>query len=347
MITEDPPARVEMAEQSATLEAIERQRKHLWATAFVALVVVSLAVAIVSYWTQVFPDAVRRMVNFSATRFVFVGLSIGFILYALDREREFRRVTRRLLEARSKTVELYAWLEQERSVAERLMETDRMRADVVAGITHQLKTPLTSLLGYATILRKRIDTLPSDQRDEFIGVIEEQGHRILTLIENLLQSTRVEAGLGKLQRVPIDLAQIVRAVSREMGTGRQRVIEVDVPTHELGLFGDPAAMEHVVTNLLDNALKYSEQDTIVRASVFEGEGEVLLTIADEGVGIPADELPEVFDRFKQTSNARGHSSVGLGLYLVHSLVGALGGRVWVESEPGKGTTFSVVLPRRR
>ncbi|MGZ4210171.1 MAG: hypothetical protein ACXVQX_06200, partial [Actinomycetota bacterium] len=99
MITEDPPARVEMAEQSATLEAIERQRKHLWATAFVALVVVSLAVAIVSYWTQVFPDAVRRTVNFSATRFVFVGLSIGFILYALDREREFRRVTRRLLEA--------------------------------------------------------------------------------------------------------------------------------------------------------------------------------------------------------------------------------------------------------
>ena len=330
-----------------TLEEIERQRKHLWVTAFVALVVVSLAVAVVSYWTQIFPESIRRTVNFSAMRFVFVVLSVGFIAYAVERERRFRALTRELLHQRERAIELYARLEQERNASERLEASDRMRADVVASVTHQLKTPLTSLLGYATILRKRADTLPSEQRDEFIGVIEEQGYRILGLIENLLQSTRVEAGLGRLQRVPVDLSGIVRSVAREMGTGRQRTNEADVAPQELGLFGDPAAMEHIVTNLLDNALKYSEPDTVVRAVVFEGEGEVLLTVSDEGMGIAADELPQVFDRFSQASNARGHSSVGLGLYIVHSLVIAQGGRVWVESELGKGTTFTVALPVRR
>jgi signal transduction histidine kinase len=347
MITDDRPASLQESGLGPTLADIERQRKHLWVTAFIALVVVSLAVAVVSYWTQIFPEAIRRTVNFSAMRFVFVALSVGFIAYAIERERRFRYLTRELLAQRERAVELYARLEQERNASERLEASDRMRADVVASVTHQLKTPLTSLLGYATILRKRADTLPPEQRDEFIGVIEEQGYRILGLIENLLQSTRVEAGLGRLQRIPVDLSGIVRAVAREMGTGRQRTIEVDLATHELGLFGDPAAMEHVVTNLLDNALKYSAPDTTIRASVYEGDGEILLAVSDEGQGIAADELAQVFDRFRQASNAHGHASVGLGLYIVHSLVIAQAGRVWVDSEVGKGTTFTVAFPVRR
>jgi len=347
MITDERPAQLQVSGLAPTLADIERQRKHLWVTAFIALVVVSLAVAVVSYWTQIFPEAIRRTVNFSAMRFVFVALSVGFIAYAVERERRFRHLTRELLSQRERAIELYARLEQERNASERLEASDRMRADVVASVTHQLKTPLTSLLGYATILRKRADTLPLEQRDEFIGVIEEQGYRILGLIENLLQSTRVEAGLGRLQRIPVDLSGIVRSVAREMGTGRQRTIEVDLAQHELGLYGDPAAMEHVVTNLLDNALKYSEPDTVVRVAVFEGDGEIMLTVSDEGQGISADELPQVFDRFSQASNARGHSSVGLGLYIVHSLVIAQSGRVWVDSELGKGTTFTVALPVRR
>jgi K+-sensing histidine kinase KdpD len=347
VITDERPASLQGSGLVPTLADIERQRKHLWLTTFVVLVVVSLAVSVVSYWTQIFPEAMRRIVNFSAMRFVFVMLSVGFIAYAVERERKLRHLTRELLSQHERGIELYARLEQERNASERLETSDRMRADVVASVTHQLKTPLTSLLGYATILRKRADTIPPEQRDEFIGVIEEQGYRILGLIENLLQSTRVEAGLGRLQRVPVDLSGIVRAVAREMGTGRQRTIEVDLAQHELGLYGDPAAMEHVVTNLLDNALKYSTPDTVIRVAVFEGDGEILLTVADEGQGIAADELAQIFDRFSQASNAHGHASVGLGLYIVHSLVIAQAGRVWVESELGKGATFTVAFPVRR
>jgi signal transduction histidine kinase len=333
--------------RSPTLEEVERQRRHLWATAFAALVVVSLTVAVVSYWTDVFPSSVKHTLTFSALRYVFVALSVAFIAYAVERERGFRRLTRQLLEERERAIELLRKLREEQTESERLLATDQARADVVATITHQLKTPLTSILGYATILRKRADTLSEEQRGEFVGVIEEQGNRILSLIENLLQSTRVEAGLGRLQRVEVDLGGLVRAVAHEMATGRQRAIDIDVPVKNLGLFSDPAALEHVVTNLLDNALKYSAPDTTVRAEVFEADGEVLLSVSDEGVGISADELPYVFERFRQTSNARGAASVGLGLYIVQSLVSALAGRVWVESEPGKGTTVTVALPRRR
>jgi signal transduction histidine kinase len=347
MITEERPVVGPIVTESrAALERIERQRKHLWMTAFIALVVISLAVAIVSYWTEVFPSAVRRTLNITALRFVFVALSVGFIAYAVERERGFRRVTRQLLAERERRLELYAHLEQERATSERLVENDRVRGDVVASVTHQLKTPLTSLLGYTTILRKRAESLQPEQKDEFLSIIEDQGQRILALIENLLQSTRVEAALGRMQRVPFDLGGLVRAVAREMATGRQREIDVEVPDRDLGLFGDPSAMEHVVTNLLDNALKYSDPATTVRAAVFEGEGEVLFTVTDEGSGIQPDELPNIFERFRQASNARGSGSVGLGLYIVHSLVSAQGGRVWAESEVGKGTTFTVALPRR-
>jgi signal transduction histidine kinase len=347
VITEDPVKKPENEAPVPPLEEIERQRRHLWATASIALIVISLIFVLVSYWTEVLPDHVRRSINSTGARYIFLGLSVGFVFYALARERTFRGLTRRLIAERERAAALHAHLQQEQAVALRLSEVDRARADVVATITHELKTPLTSLLGYASILRKRADTLSSDQRAEFVGVIETQGQRILRLIEDLLQSTRLEAGIGRLQRVPLDLAGIVRLVSHEISTGRQRNIKVDAPDHDLGLFGDPAAMEHVVTNLIDNALKYSSADTSVTVTIFGGEGEVLFTVADEGVGIDPSDLPTIFERFQQASNARGRASVGLGLYIVHSLVHAQGGRVWVDSEVGKGTTFTVALPRRR
>jgi signal transduction histidine kinase len=150
-----------------------------------------------------------------------------------------------------------------------------------------------------------------------------------------------------LLRAPLELARIVRDVSSELATARGRRIEVDVPSGDLGLFGDPAAMEHVVTNLLDNAFKYSAPESVVRVGIDEREVFVLLSVSDDGVGIAPEEIPHIFERFRQTSNARGGSSVGLGLYIVRNLVEAHGGRVWAESERGKGTKLNVVLPRRR
>lgn len=294
--------------------------------AFVALSVVALVVVLLSFWTDVVPDDWHDAASFVGWRFAFLVIAVGLVVYTIEREQTYRRYMMRLLDEHA-----------------RLADTDRARSDIVASLTHELKTPLTSLLGYATLLRKR--NLEHDQREEYLGVMEEQGRRVLHLIEELLQSSRLEAGVGKLQRAPLDLARIVRDVSNELATSRARKIDVEVPDSNLGLFGDPTAIEHVITNLLDNALKYSEG--LVRVRLVERDVFVHLSVTDEGRGISQEDLPHIFERFRQTPNAKGAGSVGLGLYIVRNLVEAHGGRVWAESPAGEGATLNVVLPRRR
>jgi len=328
VVTERRPG-TEMAE----LAGIERQRSHLWTTAFVALVAVSLVVVVMSFWTDVFPDTIRDAAGFPGMRFAFLVLSIAFIAYALQRERDFRVLTRRLVEENARAAELaHAELE---------------RADMIARTTHELKTPLTSVLGYATILRKREETLTSEQRMEFVDVMQRQGQRILGLIDEMLQTARNHAGLRRLQRAHLDLHGLVKRIVDEFATGRERRIEVDLPDYDLGLWGDPGAFEHILTNLLDNALKYSPRDSVVRVSLEEGDGSVLLKVRDAGEGIAPDDLGAIFERFHQGATPRGRASVGLGLYIVKGLVEAHGGRVWADSDPGQDTTFTVAFPRRR
>lgn len=329
------------------LDEIERQRRHLWTTAFITLVVFSLVVVVMSYWTDVVPDALRDFLDFPGYRFVFLLLSIAFIAYATSRERIFRALTQRFVDEQRRALELEATLTEERAEHEKLVETERVRADFVASITHELKTPLTSLMGYASILRKRGEGLTLAQREEFLGILEKQGQRILQLIEELLQKSRIESGSTKLQRVRLPLQTIVTQVAREIAGGRNRRIDVNAPEGELGLYGDPAAIEHVITNLIDNALKYSPDDTPVNIDVEQVDGEVQVRVRDQGSGIASEDLPFIFDRFRQSQNARGSASVGLGLYIVKNLVTAHGGRVWADSNAGKGTTFTVSLPLRR
>jgi signal transduction histidine kinase len=237
---------------------------------------------------------------------------------------------------------------RERESVERLAELDRLKADFVATITHELKTPLTSLMGYATILRKRATELPEEQREEFFDIMTRQGDRILRLIEELLQSSRLDAGGTKLRREPLDMSAIVKEVGSGLaGMARTHTLTYEVPDRDLGLFGDPAAIEHILTNLLENALKYSDPETEIRLTVEDDDNEVLIKVADHGRGIEPEDLPHIFERFRQANgHGRTRTSVGLGLYIVRSLVNAHGGRVWADSKLGEGTTFTIALPRR-
>ncbi|HEX9776159.1 MAG TPA: ATP-binding protein [Actinomycetota bacterium] len=330
-----------------TLRGVERERRHLWWAATVFLTVLAAVVLVMSYWTDVVPEPIHDVIVFPGVRFTLLALSLGFGVYAIAHDRSLARLTRQIVAHERELARLQAELERQRVDAARLTEADRVRADAIAGVTHQVKTPLTSLLGYVAILRKRAGTLGDEETLGFLAVMEEQGRRIVSLIEDLLQSSRAEAGLTRLLRVPVDLGKVVTRLAAELGDARERTIEVDTPRGDLGLYGDPSALEHVVTNLLDNALKYSEPGTVVRARVTDDRSEVFLTVADEGRGIAPGELPHIFERFRQASNARGSGSVGFGLYLVRTLVEAHGGRVWVESRLGEGTSFHVALPRRQ
>ena len=237
---------------------------------------------------------------------------------------------------------------REKESVERLADLDRLKTEFIATITHELKTPLTSLMGYATILRKRALELNAEQREEFFNIMARQGDRILRLIEELLQSSRIDAGAAKLRREPIDLGAIAKEVETSLtSVAKTHTLAIDVPDHDLGLYGDPTALEHVLTNLLENALKYSEPGTEIRLAVEENDQEIHIKVADRGQGIDPEDLPHIFERFRQANGqGRTRNSVGLGLYIVRSLVTAHGGRVWADSTVGTGTTFTIALPRR-
>ncbi|MCA1831337.1 MAG: HAMP domain-containing histidine kinase, partial [Actinobacteria bacterium] len=227
-------------------------------------------------------------------------------------------------------------------------EIDRAKNDFVAAITHELKTPLTSLLGYASILRKRVDALPKDRREQFFEIIQRQGERILKLIGDLLDSSRMESGLAKLSRERIDIAGLIKSVVAGMKpAAKKHTVRVDLPSEDPGLYGDPSALEHVLTNLLDNALKYSPKKTTVHVWTEVEPSELRINVSDEGLGIPPEDLPHIFERFRQGDGVeRSRNSVGLGLFIVRSLVEAQGGRVSAISTPGRGSTFTIAFPRR-
>jgi signal transduction histidine kinase len=280
------------------------------------------------------------------------GQLIGSLILSASDDRTFGEYDLRLLmlfaEQAAVAISNAQTYQRERESVQRLADLDRLKTDFIATITHELKTPLTSLLGYATILRKRALELNPEQREEFFNIMSRQGERILRLIEELLQSSRLEAGGPKLRREPLDLAAIVKEVETGLTSmAKTHALAFDVPDRDLGLYGDPTALEHVLTNLLENAIKYSNPDSEIRLSVAEDEHEVRILIADKGQGIDPEDLPHIFERFRQANgNGRTRTSVGLGLYIVRSLVTAHGGRVWADSTVGVGTTFTIALPRR-
>jgi len=283
---------------------------------------------------------------------VAAGQLIGTVILSTTGDRRFAEYDLRLLmlfaEQAAVAISNAQMFRREKESVERLADLDRLKTDFIATITHELKTPLTSLMGYATILRKRALELNSDQREEFFNIMSRQGDRILRLIEELLQSSRIDAGVAKLRREPLDLAAIAKEVESGLTSlAKTHTLAFDVPDRDLGLYGDPNAIEHVLTNLLENAIKYSEPGTEIRLSVEEREHDVHIMVSDHGQGIDPEDLPHIFERFRQANGqGRTRNSVGLGLYIVRSLVTAHGGRVWADSAAGRGTTFTIALPRR-
>jgi signal transduction histidine kinase len=240
--------------------------------------------------------------------------------------------------------------EKEKSAVARMEEVDRMKTEFVATITHELRTPLTSILGAAKTMRTRGHVLDDEQRLEMLEVIDRQGERLLRLIEDVLSASRIETtGVARLRRRKLELVSIAEAVIKgERSAGVSSPIELEAPP-TLEVFGDPMAIEQILTNLIDNAVKYSAAGQPITVRLSDRPSDVLMEVEDRGIGIPEDVLPAIFDRFRQAdqSMTRPIGGVGLGLYIVKNLVGGMGGEVSVVSEEGRGSKFSVSLPRRR
>jgi signal transduction histidine kinase len=274
-----------------------------------------------------------------------LGITLGaglLLLYgallpiAVRATRDIRRQNERLNEL----------LQREQENVEELRAANKKKDDFVAAVSHELRTPLTSIIGYLSTLRQPAFARDEMAREEFIGAAEGQAKRLMRLITNVLTAAELDDHERPIVPERIDLALMVRDVVDGLPGGERRVRPV-IPDPAAFVVTDRFRLAQILTNLLDNALKYSPDDQAVDVVAACTEGDrVRIAVRDRGIGIAPERRSTIFDRFHQEdqSATRRYGGLGLGLHLVGRMVEELGGRVEVEEGPEGGTVFSLTLP---
>ena len=229
-----------------------------------------------------------------------------------------------------------------------LETTSQHKSDFLANMSHELRTPLNAIIGFSQVLRDGISGDVNAQQAEYLDDIVTSANHLLALINDVLDLSKVEAGQVELQVEPFSLRDALeRGVSmvREQATTNG----VQVALHANGgldaVTGDERRIRQVIFNLLSNAVKFTEEGGLVDVGAEQRNGEVEVSVADTGPGIAAEDLDRIFEEFQQTeTGARQHEGTGLGLALSKRFVEMHGGRIWCESELGKGSTFHFTLP---
>ena len=237
---------------------------------------------------------------------------------------------------------------RERQEAALLARNERLRANLLRSIGHDLRTPLMAISGSASVLRSDGAVLAPEKRAELLGSIDDNARWLINLVENLLAVTRIEDGSLKLNRVPELLDEVVgEAVGHTAGATSGHEVRVE-PTDDLLMARmDARLIMQVVVNLVDNAAKYSPAGTLVDVRLERQGGSVACEVADEGPGVPDDEKDRVFEAFHTVHGVHpvdGRRSLGLGLSLCRSIVEAHGGRIWVRDNHPRGAVFGFSLP---
>ena len=226
-----------------------------------------------------------------------------------------------------------------------LKELDRIKSEFVTTVSHDLRSPLTAIMGYVDLI-ERAGPVTEQQRD-FIRRVQVNVKHITGLIGDLLDLGRIEAGLGAAnEKTPLSvLARYAVEGLRSSADSKQLRLATDLPDNLPLVMGDPVRLRQMIGNLLENAIKYTPFGGAVRVESLADAGQVILRVSDSGLGIPPADQPYLFDKFFRGTNIEADTpGTGLGLSIVKSIVEHHQGRIWVDSELGKGTTFTVVLP---
>jgi two-component system phosphate regulon sensor histidine kinase PhoR len=229
-----------------------------------------------------------------------------------------------------------------------LREIERMKDDFVANVTHELRTPLATILLYARLLRSGRTKGDPEREARYLGIIEQQSDQLQKLVRKILDLARMEATRSRSPHLPFRLQTLCAEVLPplvNLAQAKGLTVQVRIPEHLPAISGDAEAMRLVLANLMDNAIKFTPQGKISVSARRRGDT-VQLTVSDEGIGINPESVPHLFQRFYRTQTAveRGIGGTGLGLALVKEAVETLGGSIALRSQAGKGTVLAVRLP---
>ncbi|MBI4315604.1 MAG: response regulator [Chloroflexi bacterium] len=227
-----------------------------------------------------------------------------------------------------------------------LKQLDRIKSDFVTTVSHDLRSPLTAILGYVELLA-RVGPL-NDQQTDFVRRVRYSVNAITSLITDLLDLGRVEAGFDT-QKEAVNLSLVVRYAVEGLSNraeAKKQKLATKLPPTPPPVYGNPIRLRQVASNLLDNAIKYTPEGGAIMVMVQETEDQEILMVQDSGVGIALADQPYIFDKFYRAKGVPENvPGTGLGLSIVKSIVENHGGRIWVESKPGEGSLFTVVLPK--
>ena len=236
---------------------------------------------------------------------------------------------------------------------ERLKELDRLKSEFVSNVSHELKTPLTTIKLLAHLLQRA--DLTEEEKLDFAKTIAIECDRQIDFVGNLLDLSRIESGAYKLRKTRVDARALIRScveVERHRAESLGLTLTTDVPLRTPALSGDFEALRRVIRNLIDNAIKYTPAGGFITVSALESGDLLAISVGDTGKGISDADLPHVFEKFYRAEsgaddNPMGTAApgVGLGLYLAQHIVAQLDGELTVESKPDKGTTFTLLMPR--
>ncbi len=230
---------------------------------------------------------------------------------------------------------------------ERLRQLDDLKSEFVSNVSHELRTPLSIIKSYTEVLLGQVDADDHETQRQFLTIVDQETDHLTGLVSDLLDISRIESGRYEMELAPVSLSELIASVVKKFEkTLNTHEIRFDVPSDLPTVMADTEKIVQVFTNLIENAVKFSPDGGVIAISGSTEEGMIACRIADHGIGIATDDLSRIFEKFFRADNSGKYEipGTGLGLPIVKYIIESHNGEIAVESEPGIGSTFTVILP---
>lgn len=241
--------------------------------------------------------------------------------------------------------------QRERDLMQQLREADRTKSDFVSMLAHELRGPMTTVMGFGYTLRDQSEGLSEEKKKEIIGIVVRETERLSRMVTDLLDVARMDSGTLSYELDPMELDELIESLIEVHSSLRaSHLVEIDIEDGLPKVLADRDRISQVLLNLMTNATRYSPDRTSIKVSArrFENESEVLVTVADEGIGIADKDKDRIFEKFSMLPKPGWiKKGTGLGLFITKGIVDAHGGRIWVDSTIGAGSRFNFTLPIAR